>query len=386
MSSDTANAPLRIALMGSRGIPASYSGFETFYEQLAVRLAERGHQVTVYNRAHHYKTRHRQYRGVRIVTLPSIATKHLDTLSHALLSLLHALFTRQQVYSMVIVGNSPLALLARLFGRKMVLNVDGADFARDKWQGFAKSYLRWCEAIAARWADVIIADSRVIQQRYRELYQRETVFLPYGANLWPRAQASADAPVLARYGLTSGEYLLFVSRMTPENCAHVLVEAWKRSGIRRTLVLVGDAPYVDDYQAGLARLCEGLDIVRTGYLFGDDYRDISCHCRYFVLPAGIDGTRPVLLDQMAFGNCVLVRDTPANMEVVDDAGASFSNDDAVVSLAARLTTLDADDAEVARLRERAQVRVAERYSWERVTDQYEALFRQLAGGAPPAPR
>ena len=385
MSPQPSARPLRIALMGSRGIPASYSGFETFYEQLAVRLAARGHEVTVYNRAHHYTERHTQYQGVRIVTLPSIATKHLDTLTHALLSLLHALFTRKQVYCMVIVGNSPLVLLTKLFGRRMLLNVDGADFARDKWTGFAKTYLRWCEGIAASWVDVIIADSRVIEQRYRELFQRETVFVPYGANVWPRVQARADAPVLERFGLCSGEYLLFVSRMTPENCAHVLVEAWKRAGSRHRLVLVGDAPYVDDYQAEVARLCEGTDILRTGYLFGDDYRDISTHCRYFVLPSGIDGTRPVLLDQMAFGNCVVVRDTPANLEVVGDAGETFHNADPVATLAARIQALDADNALVQTRRDQALARVTAHYSWDRVTDQYEALFRQLAGGAPPVP-
>lgn len=382
----TPTAGLRIALMGSRGIPASYSGFETFYEQLAVRLAARGHQVTVYNRAHHHQTRDRSYQGVRIVTLPSIATKHLDTLTHAFLSLVHALCTRQQVYSMVIVGNSPLVLLTRLFGKKLVINVDGADFARDKWTGFAKTYLRWCERIAARWADVVIADSRVIEARYRDLYRRETLFLPYGANLCPRETARPDAPVLSRFGLQSDGYILFVSRMTPENCAHVLVQAWKQAGRPRKLVLVGDAPYVDNYQRTLAAQCEGTDIVRTGYLFGDDYRDISRHCRFFVLPSGIDGTRPVLLDQMAFGNCVLVRDTPANLEVIGDAGARFSDADAVNTLAAALQALDADEARRTQLRAAAAARVAAQYSWDHVTDQYEALFRQLAGAGPVGPR
>ena len=381
-----AQRPLRIALLGSRGIPATYSGFETFYEQLAVRLAARGHHVTVYNRAHHHRQRDRSYRGVHVVTLPSIPSKHLDTLSHSLLSLVHAIATGHRALCMVIVGNSPLCLLARLAGRRMVLNVDGADFARDKWRGFAKTYLRWCEGVAARWADVVIADSRVIEQRYRDLYRRETVFIPYGANVRPRADAPANPPVLQRYGLEPGRYVLFVSRMTPENCAHVLVEAWRRAGSRLRLVLVGDAPYVDDYQQSLAQLCAGSgDIVRTGYLFGDDYRDISSHCRYFVLPSGIDGTRPVLLDQMAFGNCVVVRDTPANVEVVGDAGARFSDADPVATLAARLTELDADDGEVERLRAAALARVAQRYSWDRVTDQYEALFTQLARGARRAP-
>lgn len=367
--------------MGSRGIPASYSGFETFYEQLAVRLAARGHQVTVYNRRHHYKEHRREYKGVRIVTLPSVPSKHLDTLSHSFLSLVHALASGHDIFYLVIVGNSPLCVLAHLFGRKVILNVDGADFARDKWTGFAKKYLRWAEAIAARHADVVIADSTVIQRRYAQLFGRETVFIPYGANPFPRERARDDRAVLDRFGLSSGEYILFVSRMTPENCAHVLLEAHRRSGSRRRLVLVGDAPYVDEYKRSVQRAAQEAGAVMTGYLFGEEYRQISAHCRYFVLPAGIDGTRPVLLDQMAFGNCVVVRDTPANMEVIGHAGASFADADEVDSLAGVLRRLDADDAEVARLREAALARVQEAYSWERITDQYEALFERLAAGA-----
>lgn len=363
--------------MGSRGIPATYSGFETFYEQLAVRLAARGHRVTVYNRRHHYSNPVTAFKGVRIVTLPAIRSKHLETLSHAFLSMCHAVFSGHDIFYMVIVGNSPLCVLARLLGRKMILNVDGADFARDKWQGFAKTYLRWSEKIAARFADVVIADSRVIEQRYRELFQRETVFIPYGANPHPRALEAGHTELLERFDLRSGEYILFVSRMTPENRAHVLIEAWKQSGSRRRLVLVGDAPYVDDYKQRVAALCEGTDIVLTGYLIGEDYRRISTHCRYFVLPSGIDGTRPVLLDQMAFGNCVVVRDTPANMEVLGDAGLSFSDADDVASLAQMIRRLDDDDTTVHAMRQRAMDRVSSTYSWDAVTDQYEALFQTL---------
>lgn len=377
-----AHRPLRIALMGSRGIPATYSGFETFYEQLAVRLAARGHAVTVYNRRHHFKTHAPEYKGVRIVTLPSIPSKHLDTLTHSFLSMLHALWSGNDVFYLVIVGNSPLVWLAHLLGKKVILNVDGADFARDKWTGFAKRYLQWTERIAARSADVVIADSTVIERRYRELFGRDTLYIPYGANPQPRGERHYDSDVLARFGLTSGDYILFVSRMTPENRAHVLVEAHRRSGSRRKLVLVGDAPYVDDYKREVQAACAASDnCIMTGYLFGDDYRQISSHCSYYVLPAGIDGTRPVLLDQMAFGNCVVVRDTPANMEVIGDAGLSFSDADDVDSLAAVIRRLDSDHTEVEAMRGRALARVAERYSWDRITDQYEALFRSMQPGA-----
>jgi glycosyltransferase involved in cell wall biosynthesis len=369
---------MRIALIGSRGIPATYSGYETFYEQFAVRLVERGHEVTVYNRSHHFKERRSEYKGVKLVTLPSIPTKHLDTITHSFLSLLHAIKEGHDIFYLVIVGNSPLVLLAHRFGKKIILNVDGADFHRDKWQGFAKTYLQWAEKIAARFADVIIADSKVIQRRYLELYQRDTVFVPYGANPWPREKEQNNLDVLERFGLESGEYILFVSRMTPENSAHILVEAYLRSGSKRKLVLVGDAPYVDEYQERLKKMIEPHEnIVMTGYLFGPEYRQISAHCRYFVLPAGIDGTRPVLLDQMAFGNCVLVRDTPANMEVIGEAGLSFSHDNDIETLAAAMQDLEDDDETIEKYRTLAMERVQEVYSWEAVTDRYLNLFRRL---------
>lgn len=372
--------PKRVALIGSRGIPASYSGFETFYEQLAVRLVQRGYQVTCYNRSGHFDKKWREYKGVHIVTLPSIPSKHLDTLSHSFLSLLHAIFSGNDYVMMVIVGNSPLVYLAHLFGKKIILNVDGADFARDKWTGFAKTYLRWAEKIAARSADVVIADSQVISRRYMELFQRKTVYIPYGANLSPREQACPKCGVLDRFSLDSGQYILFVSRMTPENCAHVLIEAFLQSGSQLKLVLVGDAPYVDDYKARVRELtCGHENILLTGYLFAEDYRQISANCRYFVLPSGIDGTRPVLLDQMAFGNCVVVRDTPANLEVIDDAGLTFNSADDVNSLAQLIRHLENDDALVASCRDQALSRVSSTYSWETVVDQYEKLFKQLDG-------
>jgi hypothetical protein len=141
---------LKIALLGSRGIPASYSGFETFYEELATRLVARGHQVTVYNRSHHAPLRSRSYRGVRLVHLPSIPTKHLDTITHTALSMVHALCVGHDVLYVVIVGNSPLCVIPKLFGKPVVLNVDGRDADREKWRGFAKTYLRWAEAAALR--------------------------------------------------------------------------------------------------------------------------------------------------------------------------------------------------------------------------------------------
>jgi len=227
-----------------------------------------------------------------------------------------------------------------------------------------------------RCGDVIIADARVIQRRYRELYGRESVYISYGANVQVPASRAVLTPVLQRFGLEPDGYVLFVSRMTPENGAHVLIEAWRRARTRLRLVLVGAAPYVDEYRERVRRLC-GSDVVMTGGLFGDDYREISHGCRFFVLPAGIDGTRPVLLDQMGFGNCVVVKNTAANSEVIGDAGVGYERTDEVGSLARWIERLTDDDATVKRLRQAAVERVRCEYSWERVADQYEALFRDM---------
>lgn len=368
---------MKIALVGSRGIPASYSGFETFYEQLSVRLATRGHQVTVYNRSHHVSLRSAKYKGVRLVRIPSLRFKHLDTLSHTALSLLHALFCRYDIVYVCIVGNSPLCILPRLAGVPVLINVDGEDAAREKWQGFAKRYLRWSERVACRIADVIIADAEVIQRRYLSMYGRNTVFIPYGANIDPRPHGAQRSGLLRRFNLEADGYILFVSRLTPENRADLVINAYRRAFTHLKLVITGDAPYVDAFTRQIRRLCDGERVIATGYLFGEDYREISRHARFFVLPSGIEGTRPVLLDQMGFGNCVVVRNTAANMEVVQDAGLCFDAAHDEESLAELISRLSRDDATVQVYRSRAVERVRSAYSWDAVTDRYETLFEQL---------
>ena len=174
---------MKIAFIGSRGIPARYSGFEQFYEQIAVRLSNRGHDVYVYNRSNFIKDYKKEYKGVKIVSLPSIATKHLDTISHTFLSSLHSIFQNYDIVYFCIVGNSPIVWIPRLFGAKTLINVDGEDWARDKWTGFAKKYQKWCEKVACFSSNIVIADAKGIFERYEKLYRYESIFVPYGANI-----------------------------------------------------------------------------------------------------------------------------------------------------------------------------------------------------------
>jgi glycosyltransferase involved in cell wall biosynthesis len=363
---------MKIALLGSRGIPARYSGFETFYEQLAVRLVERGHNVTVYNRSHFIKDVKKEYKGIRIVSLPSIPSKHLDTITHTFLSSIHALFQGYDIVYYCIVGNSPLAWIPRITKACSLLNVDGEDWAREKWSGFAKRYQKKCERIATRTAQLIISDAIGIQKRYHELYQTETIFVPYGANL----QRNEGTEVLDKWGLRSDEYILYVGRFVPENAIDLLIKAFKKVQTDKKLVIIGDAPYADEYKKYLSQIADER-VIFTGYAFGKDYEQLSSHAYLYVQPSGINGTRPALLDQMGFGNCVLVRNSQVNMEVIGDCGAFFDKNCLLDSLTEKIQELVAQPVKVDYFRERVRSRIENYYNWEWVTDFYEDLFRRM---------
>jgi glycosyltransferase involved in cell wall biosynthesis len=367
--------PLRIAMMGSRGIPASYSGFETAVEQLSVRLVRRGHKVTVYCRAHHIKWPESTYQGVRLVKLPTIASKHFDTIAHTALSLLHGAFHPFDVVYICGVGNAPLAFLPRLMGRSTVLNVDGADWQRAKWGGFAKRYLRFSERAATHTPTVIVSDSRVVERYYLDRFKAPSVFVPYGSDV-PHIPAGET---LAKFGLAPDGYILWVGRLVPENNAHDVVTAYQRVGGPVTglqLCIVGDAPYSTDYVTDLKRQA-GPGVVFTGYQFGPAYHELGSNARVFAFASGVGGTHPALLEAMAFGNCVIVNDMPANLETVANAAIPYHGADGAEGLASVLERVLANPGDIADYRRRAADRAASVYSWDAVTDQYEALFAAL---------
>lgn len=363
---------MKIAFMGIRGIPASYSGFETFVDQLAPRLASRGHQVTVFNRSSFMKDRFKTYQGVDMVYLPSVASKHFDTLSHSFFSVLQSFPRKFDIVYFCGVGNAPVAFVPRLRGAKVVLNVDGQDWARDKWGFVARNYLRVSEWIACRTADHLIADAKVIQKRYKDLYGQETTFIPYGSNI----QRNEGDEALQKFGLEKRGYFLFAGRMVPENNAHLLIKAHARLGTDKKLVILGDAPFSEGYKAELKALA-GPGVVFTGYQFGEAYQQLSSHAYVYCMVSGVDGTRPVLLDQMGFGNCVLVRDSAANSEVAAGAGWYFDKDRELEDLAAQMRYLLEHPEVVEAHRRKSVERVTEAYSWDKVTDDYVALFGRL---------
>jgi glycosyltransferase involved in cell wall biosynthesis len=365
---------MKVAILGTRGIPASYSGFETAAEQLAERLTERGHEVFVYCRPHVVDRRIKTYKGARLVHLPTVQNKYLDTFAHTLLSAIHcARRLKPDVALFFIAGNSPLCLVTRAAGIPTVINVDGLDSDRRKWPALAKAYLRFAERGAPRWADVALTDSHAVADVFEQRYGERIGVVPYGVE----DPGHHGTETLERLGLEPGKYILFVGRLEPENNPHVLVEAFARIPTARSrgmkLVVVGGAPYADEYIRSVMR--EGDPrVVFPGYIFGSGYWELQHHAYLFVAPTEVGGTHPVILEALAAGNCVLVNDHPPNVETVGDAGLYFSGEGGAEALAEQLGRL-LDSPQVVERYRKAAVARARRYSWDAVTDEYEDLLR-----------
>ncbi len=366
---------MKIALLGTRGVPSNYGGFETFVDQLGRRLAARGHEVTVYCRSHQIHYPGDEYLGMRLVKLPTITNKYLDTFVHTWLSSLHAL---PQGYDLILycnVGNSPLTWIPRLRGVPTILHVDGLDWTREKWPPAAKKYIQFAAYLANHCPNTSITDSQVVQRYYRKRFGRELLVIPYGSEV----NRLPPGKTLERLGLQPDRYVLSVGRLVPENCVHHLIEAFKGLQTDMKCVIVGDAAYASDYIASLqASARDDPRIVFTGYLFGDGYLELGSNAYVSVITTAASGTHPALVEAMGFGNCVVTQDVPENLETVGDAALIYEGKAGAASLRTVLGRLLATAEEVQEYRRRARVRAQECFSWDAVTTDYERLFYQIA--------
>ena len=367
---------MRLAILGTRGVPARYGGFETFAEELGSRLAARGHDVTVYGRNRWVPRGTSEYRGMSIVRLPAPASKYLETVVHTLFSAFHALPRRWDVVYICNLANVPAAMLLRATGKKVVLNVDGLEWERAKWGAVGRIYYRACARIASRMPIEIVTDAHVIRDYYREVYGRDTSYFPYGTDLEP----AGDDGSLASLGLLAGQYVLYVSRLEPENNAQLVVKAYAHVSTDLPLVILGDAPYASEYIRKLqASAAKDPRVRLVGAHYGQTYRVLRSHAAAYVQATEVGGTHPALLEAMGFGNAIVANDVPEHREVLGDAAIYYKG---AKGLAEALQSLLDDEDLNATLRRKASERAGRDYSWDDVALRYEAWLQQLAH--PPA--
>ncbi len=357
---------MRIGILGTRGIPANYGGFETFAEELSSRLAARGHDVVVYCR---FRNPEAVYRGVRLQYLPTVRHKYFDTLAHACVSTLHLLTHRVDVALYCNAANAIFTPWPRLAGMPVALNVDGIERKRKKWNRLAKAWYRISERMATMLPTVVVTDALAIRDYYRERYGKDSVYIPYGAETGQLATRRA----LEELELEPGRYFLYVSRMEPENRALEVREAFERVDTPLKLALVGDAPYAREY---IRRVRDTRDsrIVIPGAIYGQGYHELGSHCFAYIHATEVGGTHPALIEAMGRGALVLYRNTPENAEVAEGCGIPFEPEDLGPKIELALAM---SEEERACLRAKAVERVRERYSWDVVADAYERLFQSI---------
>jgi glycosyltransferase involved in cell wall biosynthesis len=366
---------MTVAMVGTRGIPARYGGFETAVEEIGSRLASRGHRVIVYCRKTDARQQLSEYRGMTLVHLPAVRGKVVETLSHTALSVIHPTLRQADACFLFNAANAPLLPVLRLLRIPTAVHVDGLEWKRSKWSGLGKHYYKLCERLAVRWAQELIADAVGIQEYYRAAHDVETNYIAYGAPIL------AEQPLerLKDVGLLLGSYHLVVSRLEPENHVREILKGYIASSSHQSLVVVGDAPYAREYVSELHALAAtDSRVTMMGSVWDQELLDVlySGALTYWH-GHSVGGTNPSLLRALGAAAPVAAYDVNFNREVAGDDGLYWTTPEDIGRVIAEVET----DPDWARERgAEGQVSVAKRYDWDLVTDDYERLAAKLVKG------
>ncbi|MGO9124948.1 MAG: glycosyltransferase family 4 protein [Terriglobales bacterium] len=363
---------MRVAFIGGRGVVSKYSGIEAYYEEVGKRLVELGYDITVYCRTY-FTPALDTYNGMRLVRLPTIRSKHLETLVHTLLSSIHAAFSGCDIVHYHAQGPALFSSLPQLFGKKTAVTVQGLDWRRKKWGRFASRVLRLGELASARVPDATMVVSHTLQEYYRLNYGIETTYVPNGATLRQR-----NGPAyLNQWNLEPDKYILFAGRLSPEKNCHLLIDAYEKLATSAKLVFAGGSSHTDAYAEGLRRRASDR-VVFTDWVAGDALSELLTNAALFVLPSDLEGLSLALLEAMGAGTCVLTSDIPENREVVDGAGFTFRAGD-VNDLTRMLDLLLSHERMRVTAARLALDRVRDQYQWSQIAKDISAAYEKLAG-------
>ena len=375
MSAARPDKPPRLAFIGLRGLPADLpkaGGGEREAEAKTTRLAARGHHVTVYCRWHYNRHPQSPWRGVHLVSLPSLNTKELDTLTHSLLACLHVLLRNTaDIVSFQGMGNALYAPLLKLAGKKVVVFMDGIDWERPKWGRLARLALKLGASLGFRWADAVCVDNAATQRGFERIFGRRAELITLAADIWPEP----GHDLLAGYGLQPECYILFVGLLRPDKGVHLLLEAYQGLDTDIPLVIIGDDPDHGEYAHKLKQAA-GPRLLFPGYAYGQAARQLFANCLLYVQPSLMEGNSPALMSAMACARCVIASDIEQNQETVGAAGLTFHSGDPA-SLRAVLAEALASPDRLRELGRAARQRIDSVYNWERVVDRLEALYDRL---------
>ncbi len=365
---------MKIAILGTRGIPSGYSGYEAFAEEIGVRLAGNGHVVTIYAHANRFQEQPGEYRGIKMIYLPCLKGKNTSQLSHSIMATFHAIFIkRQDIVLFCNAANGPFGLLLRMANIRCAINVDGMEWQRPKWGSLAKKYFKWAARMATKYFDVVVTDAKGMQDVYFKEFNCKSVNIAYGADI----KYSEKPELIQHYGLMPHEYYLIASRLVPDNNADLIVKAFAKSSTKRKLAIAGGAAYRNPFEDKLKKLSDDR-VIFLGHI--DDsgvIKELHCNAYAYIHGHEYGGTNPALLKSLAYGNCVLALDTVFNREVLQEGeyGILYKKD--VTDLLGIIEEIDSNKEKVKAFSRRSREQISKNYTWEKITEQYLELFNSL---------
>jgi len=361
---------LRVAILGHRGIPNSYGGFESFAQHMAEKLVELGVNTTVYCRSHYFAEKPENYKGAKLIYLPAIDNKSLETLFHTFISVMHLVFKNTaDTILMVNVGNAPMALLARLFGKKVILCVDGLDWERKKWGRVARTYLKICSHLAKYSANEIVTDATSVQEFYLTKRKVNSTLIPYGTDI---ENITETNPGISN--LKTKEYFIYVARFEPENNPLKVVKDYVLSGVKMPLVMIGDNRYNKKYVDEVKESANS-NVIFLGYVFGKKYKTLLKNSLAYIRAAEVGGASPAVIEAMGKDVCVIANNREENKEIIGDTGFTYNLNS--FELAQIFKEIEKDPTLAIAKGKTAGARAMLKFNWDRIACEYLNLVKKI---------
>ena len=371
---------LAVAMFGQKRLTRE-GGVEIVVKELCTRMAQRGYQITCYNRSGHHvsgaefdSNEKTEYPGIRQKSVLTIEKKGLAAVSSSFFAALYSALGKYDVVHIHAEGPAFFSWIPKLFGKRVVVTIHGLDWSREKWKsGFGSKFIRQGEKNAVKYADEIIVLSKGVQDYFKDTYGRETHFIPNGVN---RPEIKEAKLITEKFGLTKDSYILFLGRLVPEKGIRYLVEAFKNVKTDKKLVIAGGSSDTDSFMKELKELAKGEDrILFTGFVQGEMLEELYSNAYIYTLPSDLEGMPLSLLEAMSYGNCCLVSDIPECAEVVEDKALIFQKSN-VEDLQEKLQDACDHPEMVMEMKKQAADFICEKYNWDEVVKETMKLYRR----------
>jgi glycosyltransferase involved in cell wall biosynthesis len=367
------NKKLNISIIGTRGYPYVYSGYETFVKELSERLVHKDCDVTIYCHKGLFDVRPKEIKCIKLVYIPTIETKILSQPIHSFLSIIHACFSKTDVVLVVNSANGPFGLITKLFRIPTAINVDGLEWLRPKWKGLGSIYFKWASKMATLFYDQIINDSDEMRKVYLELFNKDSKVIAYGANI----RKSKDLNLINTWDIKPREYYLIIGRLIPDNNANLIINGFLKSNSNKKLVVVGDVPYNDLYASRIKEINDDR-LIMTGYVNGQDVlAELYHNCYVYLHGHEFGGTNPTMIKAMAYGCAILALDTSFNNEMLQKGKYGLFFKKELLSITNNINYCEKENLLMEGLRLESINGITKKYEWDSITNQYIKIFKSL---------